>query len=207
VPMLALAPEPEDFKKEPEPAATLPAPGGVANLALAMAMAMALTAAARQAKQLGNPSCLVSKAATATSLSTTSTAPSAVVGNRYGDAWGAARGGSAGASWLAVQRRGDQRRQGDKRAGKAAGTRLVLVSVGGGWRGPSAGAGRPTTSNLVLELAGLGGPAAWGLMPASSAGVSIRALHVTGTGRLWMARFRLLLLRSGGQVGRHGRRS
>jgi hypothetical protein len=28
VPMLALAPEPEDLKKEPEPTAILPAPGG-----------------------------------------------------------------------------------------------------------------------------------------------------------------------------------
>jgi hypothetical protein len=35
----------------------------------------------------------------------------------------------------------DNTRQGDKLAGKSAGTRLVLVSVGGGRRGPSAGAG------------------------------------------------------------------
>jgi hypothetical protein len=61
-----------------------------------MAMAMALTAAARQAKQLGNPSCLVSKAATATSSSTTGTAPSAAIVRRYGDARGAARGGGGG---------------------------------------------------------------------------------------------------------------
>ena len=131
--------EPED----PEPSSTLPAPGGAANLALAMAMAMVLTAAARQAKQLGNPSCLVSKAAAATSLSKTGTAPSAGAGNRYGDAWGAAREGSASASWPADQDRGDRRRQGDKRAGKGAGTRLALVSVGGGaagavgWRLPA----------------------------------------------------------------------
>ena len=75
----------EDLNKAPEPSSTLPAPGGAANLALAMAMAMVLTAAARQAKQLGNPSCLVSKAAAATSLSKTGTAQSAVAGNRYGD--------------------------------------------------------------------------------------------------------------------------
>jgi hypothetical protein len=185
-------------------------PGGAANLALAMAMAMVLTAAARQAKQLGNPSCLVSKAAAATSLSKTGTSPSAAARNRYGDARGAAREGSAGASWLADQGRGDQRRQGDKWAGKAAGTRLVLVYVGGGRRGPSASADRPTTGNplrLGARACRLGGPAAWGLMPASSARVSIRALHLTGTGRLWLARFRLLLLRIGGQVGRRGRRS
>jgi hypothetical protein len=121
---------------------------------------MVLTAAARQAKQLGDPSCLVSKAAAATSLSKTGTAPSTVAGNPYGDARGAAREGSAGASRLADQGRGDQRRQGDKWAGKAAGTRLVLVSVGGGRRAPSAGAGRRTTDNplpvLVLELVGWG---------------------------------------------------
>ena len=198
--------EPED----PEPSSTLPAPGGAANLALAMAMAMVLTAAARQAKQLGNPSCLVSKAAAATSLSKTGTAPSAGAGNRYGDAWGAAREGSASASWPADQDRGDRRRQGDKRAGKGAGTRLALVSVGGGRQGPSAGACRPTTDNPLRPGARafrLGGPDAWGLLLVFSAGVSFRALHLTGTGRLWVPRFRLLLLRSGGQVGRRGRRS
>jgi hypothetical protein len=84
----------------------------LANLAnLAMAMAMVLTAAARQAKQLGNPSCLVSKAAAATSLSKTGTAPSAVAGNRYGDARGAAREGSAGASRPADRRPTSTRRQ------------------------------------------------------------------------------------------------
>ena len=41
---------------------------------------------------LGNPSCLVSKAATITSCSTTGTAPSAHVVCRYGDAWGAVVG-------------------------------------------------------------------------------------------------------------------
>jgi putative lipoic acid-binding regulatory protein len=41
VPMLALAPEPEDLNKELGPTSTLPAPGGVANLALAFAMVMA----------------------------------------------------------------------------------------------------------------------------------------------------------------------
>jgi hypothetical protein len=44
-------------------------------------------------------------------------------------------------------------------------------------------------------------------MPASPNGATLRALHLTGSGRLWMARKRLLLLRSGRQVGRHGSRS
>jgi hypothetical protein len=199
----------EVLNKDPAPSSTLPAPGGAANLALAMAMAMVLTAAARQAKQLGNPSCLVSKAAAASSLSKTGTAPSAVAGNRYGDARGAAREGSAGTRRLADQGRGDQRRQGDKRDGKAAGLRPDLVSVGGGRRGPSVGAGRPTAGNPLrpgARACRLGGPDAWRLRPTSSVGVSLRALHLTGTGRLWMARFRLLLFRSGGQVGRRGRR-
>jgi hypothetical protein len=68
----------------------------------------------------------------------------------------------------------------------------------------------PANGNLLrpgARACRLGGPAAWGLMPASSAEVSIWALHLTRTGRLWMARFRLLLLRSGGQVGHGGRRS
>jgi len=199
----------EVLNKDPAPSSTLPAPGGAANLALAMAMAMVLTAAARQAKQLGNPSCLVSKVAAASSLSKTGTAPSAVAGNRYGDARGAAREGSAGTRRLADQGRGDQRRQGDKRDGKAAGLRPDLVSVGGGRRGPSVGAGRPTAGNPLrpgARACRLGGPDAWRLRPTSSVGVSLRALHLTGTGRLWMARFRLLLFRSGGQVGRRGRR-
>ena len=40
-----------------------------------------------------------------------------------------------------------------------------------------------------------------------SDGVTLRALYLTETGRLWMVRKRLLLLRSGGQVGRRDRRS
>jgi hypothetical protein len=52
-----------------------------------------------------------------------------------------------------------------------------------------------------------GVPTAWGPMPASPYGATFRALHLTRSGRLWMARKRLLLLRSGGQVGRRGRRS
>jgi hypothetical protein len=87
--MLALAPEPEDLKKEPEPTATLTAPGGASSC---LTRRTRSDKVARQTSQLGNPSCLVSKAATATSSSTTRTAPSAVVGRRYGDAQGVARG-------------------------------------------------------------------------------------------------------------------
>jgi hypothetical protein len=167
---------------------------------------------ARQTSQQANPinSCLVLKAANAASSSMTGTAPSDVAANRYGDTRRAAREGSAGARRLAAQGRGDQRRQGDKLASKSAGSRLVLVSLGGRRWGPSASAGRSTTVNPLppgARACRLGGPAAWGPMPASSARVSLRALHLTGTGRLWMARLRLLLLRSEGKVGRRGRRS
>ena len=127
---------------------------------------------------------------------------------RHGDARGAAREGSAGTCRPAHQGRGDQRRQGGKRTGKAAGPRPVLVSDGGR-RGPLAGVGRPTAGNPLrpgARACRLGELAAWGVRPTSSVGVSFRALHLTGTGRLWMARFRLLLLRSGGHVGRRGRR-
>ena len=127
---------------------------------------------------------------------------------RHGDARGAATEGSAGTCRPARQGRGDQRRQGGKRTGKAAGPRPVLVS-GGRRRGPLVGAGRPTAGNPLrpgARACRLGELAAWGVRPTSSVGVSFRALHLTGTGRLWMARFRLLLLRSGGQVGRRGRR-
>ena len=127
---------------------------------------------------------------------------------RHGDARGAATEGSAGTCRPARQGRGDQQRQGGKRTGKAAGPRPVLVS-GGGRRGPLAGAGRPTAGNPLrpgARACRLGGLEAWGMRPTSSDGVSFRALHLTGTGRLWMARFRLLLLRSGEQVGRRGRR-
>ena len=128
VPMLALVPELEDMKKEPEPTATLTVPGAASSC---LTWGTRSDKVARQTSQLGKSSCLVSKAATTTSSSTTGTAPSAVVVRRYGDTRGAARGGNAGPSRLAAQGRGGQRRQGDKLAGKSAGTRVVLVSVGG----------------------------------------------------------------------------
>jgi hypothetical protein len=49
----------KDLKKELDPTAPLPALRGAANLALALAMAMVLTEAARQAKQQGNPRCVL----------------------------------------------------------------------------------------------------------------------------------------------------
>jgi hypothetical protein len=127
------------------------------------------------------------------------------------DARGAAKGGDAGGRGLAVEGHGVQLEQGDKLAGnEAADTRLVCVSAGGGRRGPPTGAGRPAAMNPMRLGARAGrseGLAAWGPIPASSDGVTLRALHLTGSSRLWMARKRLLLLRSGGQVGRRGRRS
>ena len=89
VPMLALAPEPEDLKHEPEPTAILTAQGGASSC---LTWSPRSEKVARQTSQLGNPSCIVSKAVTATSSSTTRIAPFAVVSRRYGDARGAARG-------------------------------------------------------------------------------------------------------------------
>ena len=120
------------------------------------------------------------------------------------------RWGYAGKRRLAAKGRRVHRRQGDKLAGKAAVKRLAHVAGGGGRRGPSAGACRPAERNLLRPgaRAGRAGvPTAWGPMPASPDGATLRALHLTGSGRLWMARKRLLLLHSGGQVGRRGRRS
>ena len=129
---------------------------------------------------------------------------------RDSEARRAAKGGYAGKRRLAAKDRRVHRRQGDKLAGKAAVKRLAHVAGGGGRRGPSAGACRPAERNLLRPgaRAGWAGvPTAWGPMPASPDGATLRALHLTGSGRLWMARKRLLLLRSGGQVGRRGRRS
>jgi hypothetical protein len=90
-------------------------------------------------------------------------------------------------------------------------TRRILVTVGKGRRGPSAGAGRRSAATNPLRLgarAGRSGElAAWGPALALSNGVTPRVLHLTGSGRLWMERKRLLFLRCGGQLGRRGRRS
>jgi hypothetical protein len=56
-------------------------------------------------------------------------------------------------------------RTGDKRVGKDAGTQSAYAFAGGGWRGPSAGAGRPAARNPLRPGARAGrleGPAAWG---------------------------------------------
>jgi hypothetical protein len=68
-----------------------------------------------------------------------------------------AKGGGAGGRRLASKGRRVQRRQGDKRAGKAAGKRLASVVAGGGRRGPSAGVGRPTARKHELIGWGAGG--------------------------------------------------
>jgi hypothetical protein len=129
---------------------------------------------------------------------------------RDSEARRAAKGGDAGGRQLAAEGRGVQRRQGDKLAGTDAGKRLASVVDGGGRRGPSAGAGRPAAANPPRPGARAGqlvGLAAWGPAPALSNGVAPRVLHLTGSGRLRMARKRLLFLRCGGQLGRRGRRS
>ena len=56
VPMLALAPEPEDLKKEPEPAAIVTAPGGASSC---LTWSSRSDKVARQTSQQSNPSCLV----------------------------------------------------------------------------------------------------------------------------------------------------
>jgi hypothetical protein len=157
--VLALATEPVDLKKEPEPMATLPAPGAAANGLIGVAQS---TKARQQGD--GNPSCLIkSKATIATSLSKSDAVLCAADARRHGAARGAARDGKSGVSRFVAQGRGDQRRQGDKLAGKAAGTRLVSVFAGGGRRGPSAGASRPAANNPLRPGARAGrsgGPAA-----------------------------------------------
>jgi hypothetical protein len=105
---------------------------------------------------------------------------------------------------------GGQQGQGDKLVGTDAGTRVVDVFDGRGRRGPSAGADRPAAKNPLRfgdRDGRVGRLGAWGPTPALSAGVAFRALHLTGSGRLWVPRSRVLLLRSGGQAGRRGRRS
>jgi hypothetical protein len=192
--LLALDSEPGDLKQEPEPTATLPALGGAAYGLIGVAR----LAKARQQGD-SNPSCLVSpKATIATSLSTSNAAPSATYARRHGAAARvAARGGKSGVSRFVAQGRGDQHRQGGTLAGKAAGKPFVYVFVGVARQGPSADTGRPATGNLPrpgAQAGRLGGPAAWGLVPALSNGVIFRAPHLTGSGRLWMARKRLLPL-------------
>ena len=157
-------------------------------------------------------------------------APSAVDRRKRDEvARGAVRGGDAGTSQLAAQGRGDRLGSSVELSGKAAGKHVASVSVGGGRRGPSAGAGRPTTNNSLRPGARVGRPAgssAWGPTPSSSArgflrtplltgagwdpdnAEILRTPRLTGSGRLSMARKRLLLLlHSGGQVVRRGWRS
>ena len=194
-----------------EPTAPLPAPGGAANLALALAMAMVLTEAARQAKQQGNPSCLALTAATATSSPKADAVPiTADACKRDGAARGAATGGKAGASFFAsfaAQGRGDRLDFSVELSGKTAGKHLASVFVGEGRRGPSAGTGRPAAS-YSLRPGGQawqsGGLHAWWPTLALPDGEIHCTPHLTGSGRLLMARKRLLLLRCGGHVVRRG---
>ena len=191
-------------------------------------------AAARHARD--TPRSLVLTTATITFGSPTvrqTSAPSAVDRRQRDEvARGAVRGGDAGTSQLAAQGRGDRLGSSVELSGKAAGKHVASVSVGGGRRGPSAGAGRPAANNSLRPGARVGRPAghaAWssagGPTPSSSArgllrtplltgagrdpenAEILRTPHLTGSGRLWIARKRLLLLRSGGHVVRRGWRS
>jgi hypothetical protein len=108
-------------------------------------------------------------------------------GKRDEEARIAVKGGDAGGRQLAAKGRGVQHRQGDTLAGTDAGKRVVYVVVGGGRRGPSAGADRPTAGNPLRPgaRAGLsGGPAAWGPATALPNEVTLRVLHLAGYGRL-----------------------
>ena len=125
-------------------------------------------------------------------------------------AWGVAKGGDAGERQHAAKGHGDQQEQGGRLVGKAAGKNAISVIVGQGRRGPSTGAGRPAATNPLRLGARAGrseGLVAWGPAPALSNEVTPRVLHLTGSGRLWMAWKRLLFLHCGGQLGRRGRRS
>jgi hypothetical protein len=137
---------------------------------------------------------------------------------------GAARGGDAGASQLAAQGRGDRLGFSIELSGKAAGKHLASVFVGGGRWGASAGTLVASwyTSRSTGRVVYLG---ADGPTPSSSArgflrtpllagagrdpenAEILRTPHLTGSGRLWMARERMMLLRGGGHVVRRGWRS
>ena len=163
-------------------------------------------------KAVSKPAASVSVGRGRRELPTGTGQPAAANTSRPGGAhaWGVAKGGDAGGRQLAAKGRGDQHRQGDKLAGTGAGKRLASFVDGGGRRGPSAGAGRPAATNpprLGARAGRSGGLAAWGPAPALSNGVAPRVPHLTGSGRLRMARKRQLFLRCGGQLGRRGRRS
>ena len=170
----------------------------------------ALATAARKEKGWFYP-CFIMKNAVATSEAPkVETATSAVdTRKREEEARRAAKGGKTGGRWLATKGRGVQHHQCDRLGGKAAGQRLASGVAGGGRWGPSVGAGRPAARNplrLGARAGRCGGSAAWGPRPALPNGVTLRVLHLTRCGRLWMARKRLLLLLNGGQVGRRSRR-
>ena len=183
--------------------------------------------AARQARD--TPRSLVLTTATATFGSPTvrqTSAPPAVDRRKRDEgARGAARVGDASASRLTAQGCGDRFGFSIELSGKATGKHLAYVLVGGQRWGPSAGAGRPVASNSLRPGARVGRPtgsSAWEPTPSSSArgflrtplltGVGqdpknaeiLRTPHLTGSGRLWMARKWLLLLRSGGHIVSRG---
>jgi hypothetical protein len=146
------------------------------------------TEVARQAKQ-ANPSYLVSKATTATSSSTVDASPSAADACRHGAARGAVGGGrsDAAASRLppkAAETNTDKATSWLARLPARDPSPFLLEGAAGavGWRSPADG----------LQRASIGGPT-----PALSGEVIRSTVHLTGSGRLWMARERLLLLRCG----------
>jgi hypothetical protein len=82
---------------------------------------------------------------------------------------------------------------------------VVFVFAGGEWRGPSIGARRPAAGNSLRHGGRAwrsGGLHAW--WPALASSVEEITPHLKGSGRLLMARKRLLLLRCEGHVVRRG---
>jgi hypothetical protein len=80
----------------------------------------------------------------------------------------------------------------------------LLVGGGGGRRLALAGRWLATRCILADEQGGRGGLHAWWPALASSDEEILSTPHLTGSGRLLMARRRLLLLRCGGHVVRRG---
>jgi hypothetical protein len=181
VPMLALVPELEDMKKEPEPTATLTVPGAASSC---LTWGTRSDKVARHTSQLGSPSsasCLISKAVNATSSSTTGTTPSADVVRRYGDAQGAARGTMLAQASLPPKAAETNVDKATSWLARPPARDLSLSML------VERGVGRPTTNKPLrpgARACRLGRPDAWGPMPASSVGVSLRAPHLTGSGWL-----------------------
>ena len=100
---------------------------------------------------------------------------------------------------------GTKQEQGGRLAGKTAGKPAISVIVGRGRRGPSIGAGRPAATN-TLHLGGRTRRSRRSSESSLGATGKCKRHHLTGSGRMWMARKRLLMLLCGGHIVYRGRR-